>query len=129
MKKFLFEFSAALVALPIIMGAAFKFAPHNWFWPITMTAAMVSAFYISYRFMRLWSRRCPRCGSLNIACKKRMFRPDGKPPVGKTLECEIIITCHNDKCPWFMLERGRDYIKVFTGFELWWRRLKGERLP
>jgi len=129
MKKFLFELGAALVSLPIIMVATFKFAPYNWFWPVTGTAAVISALYINYRFFKLWSRRCVKCGSLNIAYEKRMRRPDGVPPIGKRLECEIVIICHNYRCPLFMRERGRDYLKVFTGFELWWRRLKGERLP
>mgnify|MGYP001591680989 CR=1 FL=1 len=130
MKKFLVEFSAALIAWLIVLVATFGFAPYHWFWPMFGTALTAAIIYISYRFSRLWNRRCIRCGSLNIACEKRMRRPDGIPPIGRKLECEVLIICHNPSCPLFMRERGKNYIKVFTGFELWWRRfVLGEKLP
>lgn len=120
MKKFLVEFFLALLALLIIPLLVVILAPESWFLPTIWPLAALVFFYIYYRFSRLWSRRCRECDGLNIVYEKHMRRPDGIPPVGWKLECEIVVICLNRQCSQFLQEQvRRDYIKSFSSVEIW----------
>ena len=130
MTKFLFELGAALVALWVVMVVTFLFAPYDWFWLIFGLTMVSTVLYVGYRFMRLWHRRCSECGSLHITLEKRKMWPDKAPPFGSSLDCENVKICHNSHCPDHLREQSYScYIKAFSPFEVFWRRIKGEKFP
>ena len=130
MTKFLFELGAALVALWVVMVVTFLFAPYDWFWLIFGLTMVSTVLYVGYRFMRLWHRRCSECGSLHITLEKRKMWPDKAPPFGSSLDCENVKICHNASCPDYLREQSYScYIKAFSPFEVFWRKLWGEKFP
>ena len=130
MTKFLFELGAALVSLWVVLVASFLLAPYDWFWPIFWLAGLAAILYISYRFWRLWFKRCGSCGSLRVSIEKRKLWPDHAPPFGSRFDCENVRICHNSHCPDHLVEQSYScYIKAFSPFEVFWRKLWGERFP